>query len=341
MQRAAILCGLAASPTAAAESEREAIHVRWSAWKAQFGKSYASWADEEVHAATFSANLKIIEIVNQQHLSYRLSENFFADLSLEEVSLAMLGRRRSGTAAPSLGPHLVSVDEVLPASVDWRAKGAVNAPQFQGVCGSCWSFSATGSLEGAYQVATGRLLDLSEQQLVSCAGEAYGCHGCGGGDEDKSALYARDFGLCAEQEYPYLAEASGCDDARVAGCTAGLPKGAIVGFSYVPGESEEALLSAVAQRPVATGVKSASPGFLLYSGGVLSGDHGTKIDHAVLTVGYGTDPEGGDYWLVKNSFGTHWGENGYIRIQRTASGKGVCGIMQDTSYPVVQSRVVV
>jgi len=216
----------------------------------------------------------------------------------------------------------------LPASVDWVAAGAVTPVKNQGSCGSCWSFSTTGALEGAYKLKYGTLESFSEQQLVSCDDVDLGCNG--GWMDDAFDWTAKNGGLCTEAAYPYTSGA-GKNAACVTGCTANAnvaPKS----HTDVTANSVTALMSAVAQQPVSIAIQANQAAFQSYSSGVLTGRCGERLDHGVLAVGYGTE-NGVDYWLVKNSWGPDWGENGYIKIER--SDADLCGVLLAASYPTL------
>merc|ERR1711959_259407 len=218
-------------------------------------------------------------------------------------------------------------------SVDWSTHGAVTPPKNQGHCGSCWSFSVTGALEGAWQVATGKLVSLSEQEFVDCD---HVDGGCNGGLMDQGFSFATRNGLCTESSYPYHAKAGTCQQSS---CTVGIPQGGVIGFKDVATDSMQALMSAVAQQPVSIAIEADQMSFQLYNGGVLSDYCGTRLDHGVLLVGYGTD--GKDYWKVKNSWGPTWGEQGYLRLFRGKGGSGECGLLREPSFPVVAPSYVV
>lgn len=202
-----------------------------------------------------------------------------------------------------------------------------------GQCGSCWSFATTGALEGANKIKSGTLVALSEQNLVDCNTWNSGCDG--GSIASAFIWSAWNGGLCAEDEYPYLAVASEC---QVQQCQERYA--APQSFTNVEANSEDALMSAVAQQPVAIAIEADESTFQLYSSGVLTAFCGANLNHAVLLIGYGAaeTPNSNDvveYWLLKNSWGPDWGEDGYIRIARSSNQtEGNCGILSGPpSYP--------
>ena len=217
----------------------------------------------------------------------------------------------------------------LPAEVDWVAKGAVTPVKNQGQCGSCWSFSTTGSVEGAWFIKTGELVSLSEQQLVDCSGPE-GNQGCNGGMMDNAFQYIiKNGGICSEANYSYTATQGNCET-----CT---PVAKISSYVDVTPNNTQSLMMAVAQQPVSVAVEADGLDWQFYFGGIVTDSCGLNLDHGVLVVGYGTDSSAGDYWKVKNSWGQDWGEQGYIRIGRGSKfdPAGECGILMDPSYPVV------
>ena len=213
-----------------------------------------------------------------------------------------------------------------PTEVDWTTKGAVTPVKNQGQCGSCWSFSTTGALEGAYQIKNGNLQSFSEQELVSCD---HSDNGCSGGWMDAAFDWVKsNGGLATEASYPYTsgAGATGTCNTAVSNNAGVAP----TGYHDVQQGSVSALMSAVAQQPVSVAIQADQAAFKAYSGGVLTGTCGQQLDHGVLAVGYGT-LNGVDYWKVKNSWGPSWGEAGYILIERSDANK--CGILNAASYP--------
>lgn len=187
-----------------------------------------------------------------------------------------------------------------------------------------------GALEGAWQITTGKLVSLSEQQLVDCAKDAG--DGCYGGWMSSAFQYLEGRDVCTEESYAYTARNGQCQQS---GCTAGIPSGGVVGYKSVASQDENALMEAVAQQPVAVAIEADEWSFQSYSSGVLTKSCGSSLDHGVLAVGYGTD-NGVAYWKVKNSWGSGWGDQGYVRLERGLPGAGECGIKLSGSYPVVQ-----
>merc|ERR1711981_414193 len=232
--------------------------------------------------------------------------------------------------APYLGRHEWNGEE-LAKSVDWTQQGAVTSVKNQGQCGSCWTFSSTGALEGAFKIAGGGLVSMSEQQLVDCC-KLGGCDGCSGGLMDYAFQYLKTHHVCTEASYGYTAQNGNCHDSS---CTAAIAAGGVTGYKDVSKDDTKALMSAAAQQPVSIAIEADQSSFQSYSGGVLTKECGSSLDHGVLLVGYGTDGDK-DYWKVKNSWGGSWGDRGYIRLQRGKGGAGECGLLSGPpSYPVV------
>jgi C1A family cysteine protease len=331
--------------TAANIHDRKFYEEKFYEWLQEF-KSHPSVqvrdGDHFVHLLqNFANNHDLIETHNAQNLTYTLGHNAFSHMSYEEwVEYMRFGLAKDRVHEPSDLIHEAPEDpSVLASSVDWVAAGAVTPVKNQGNCGSCWSFSATGSLEGVYKIKTGTLNSYSEQELVSCDIGTFTNHGCNGGLMDYAFKWVKDNGgLCYESAYPYTSGTTGqngdckshtCDDKSLK----------LTGYVDVKTNNDAALASAVAMNPTAIAIQANQPAFQLYKSGVLTGTCGANLDHGVLAVGYGTDSNGGDYWKVKNSWGASWGESGYIRIARGESynnGKGQCGIYSGPpSYPTM------
>jgi len=313
---------LAALASAAPLSENQ-YQFLFTKWVQQYNKNYEH--DEFfIRYNVFKSNLDKVLLHNQSNSSFSMAMNEFGDLTWEEFKSTRLGYKHiSNSFLRSKNQPLLKDVAALPTAVDWRAKNAVTPVKNQQQCGSCWAFSTTGAIEGAHAIKTGSLVSLSEQQLVDCAG-SYGNEGCSGGLMDQGFEYViGNKGLCAEAAYPYKAADGSCKRTCEKVVT-------ITGYKDVPANDEAALLAAVAGQPVSVAIEADTEVFQFYSGGVLdSAACGTNLDHGVLVVGYGTDA-GKDYWIVKNSWGASWGENGYIRLARN---KNTCGISLVASYP--------
>jgi cathepsin L len=271
----------------------------------------------------FKQNLDFVSAHNKANKTFTVEMNKFGDLNLKEFSKLYLGTRI--TKVPT---HFRKTPTFkLPASVDWTQKGAVTAIKNQGQCGSCWSFSTTGSVEGCHFLATGKLVSLSEQNLVDCS-TAQGNQGCDGGLMDDAFQYIiTNNGIDTEASYPYTAEDGTCSyNAANSGAT-------IKGFTDVTSGDEGHLQTKVASTPTSVAIDASHSSFQFYSSGVYNEpDCSTsQLDHGVLAAGYGHDASGGDYWLVKNSWGTDWGQNGYIWMSRNKSNQ--CGIATAASIP--------
>ena len=303
---------------------------QFSNFQERFSKRYESLQETESRFQIFRSNLRNIILHNLDHTqNFTMGINQFTDLTPQEFKDQYVGGLRAEVGSYGCKSFSSSASGA-PSSIDWRQKGAVTSVKDQGQCGSCWTFSSTGAVEGAWAIAKGQLVDLAEQELVDCAtGVSYGSHGCNGGQMEGAFKYIIEHGQCTLSSYPYTAKDGTCQKcsavAHISSC------------SDVKPNDQISLKAAVAQQPVAVAIEADTRYFQSYSSGVLtSSSCGTTLDHGVLIVGYGTE-NGQDYWLVKNSWSSSWGMDGYVKIARSSSTNdpGVCGISMDPSFPTV------
>ena len=285
---------------------------------------------DELHRHTvWQSNKKYMEVHNEnadKH-GFTLGMNEFADLETHEFAEVYNGYLMSERNVTS---EFTVTGLEVPSQVDWRQQGYVTGIKNQGQCGSCWSFSATGSLEGQWFKKTGRLISLSEQNLCDCS-RNYGNHGCKGGLMDAAFRYiAANKGIDTESSYPYLAR-----DERTCRYTAANKGAEDSTYRDISRGNENALMEAAGSiGPISVAIDASHRSFQMYRSGVYYEREcsSSRLDHGVLVVGYGT--YGGQaYWLVKNSWGTNWGMNGYIMMARNRQNN--CGIATQASYPIV------
>ncbi|KAE9543107.1 hypothetical protein AGLY_003018 [Aphis glycines] len=318
----------------------EVIEEEWGLFKVQFKKIYEDVKEEAFRKKVYLDNkLKIArhnKLYETGEETYALEMNHFGDLMQHEYTKMMNGFKPSLAGGDKnftdddAVTFLKSENVVVPKAIDWRKKGYVTPVKNQGQCGSCWSFSATGSLEGQHFRKTGVLVSLSEQNLIDCS-RKYGNNGCEGGLMDLAFKYIKsNKGLDTEKSYPYEAEDDKCRyNPENSGATD-------KGFVDIPEGDEDALMHALATvGPVSIAIDASSEKFQFYKKGVFYNPRcsSTELDHGVLAVGYGTDHKGGDYWIVKNSWGKTWGDQGYIMMARNK--KNNCGVASSASYPLV------
>nr|ABE72970.1 cathepsin L [Aedes aegypti] len=319
----------------------ELVKEEWNAFKLQHRKNYDSETEERIRLKIYVQNKHKIAKHNQRfdlgQEKYRLRVNKYADLLHEEFVQTVNGFNRTDSKKSLKGVRIEEpvtfiepANVEVPTTVDWRKKGAVTPVKDQGHCGSCWSFSATGALEGQHFRKTGKLVSLSEQNLVDCSGK-YGNNGCNGGMMDYAFQYIKDNGgIDTEKSYPYEAIDDTCHfNPKAVGATD-------KGYVDIPQGDEEALKKALATvGPVSIAIDASHESFQFYSEGVYYEPQcdSENLDHGVLAVGYGTSEEGEDYWLVKNSWGTTWGDQGYVKMARNHDNH--CGVATCASYPLV------
>jgi len=344
-------------------------------FKARHGKSYANGKEEQARFKIFQDNLLKIEKHNKEGHSWQLGVTKFADLTKEEfVETYARGRLpiRSNARKLDITKRKDIKLEDLPSSVDWRDQGVITDVRDQGMCGSCWAFASASAMSAYAKInnASHDLMTLSTQHIVSCAPNPLHCGGtggCMGSVEPLAYTYASLFGVVTEDEYPYTSgDPWGSDDEN---CEFDATKTDVtvvtMGFETLPHNDALALMDHLANKgPVSTSVAASDWSF--YSGGVFDGcdyDSDIVVNHAVLLIGYGTDENGMDYWLIQNSWGEFWGDMangnaGYIKLRRQTTPQcgydntpldgsgcedggvesvyvcGTCAVVSDNSYPI-------
>jgi len=294
--------------------------MEWKAWMKVFRpKGYLSAEEHDSRRDTYDANVAYIKKRNAEGNSFRLAVNQFADLEQKEW------------AAMYLRPHVQNrtlkykhLEPLHPegGSIDWRQQGAVTPVKNQGQCGSCWSFSTTGAVEGCVAIASGNLTSLSEQELINCDKTD---SGCGGGLMDYAFEWiAGNGGINSEENWAYTASDGMCDSTKKA-YKVSVTKNHV----DVQQDSDSQFVAALQRGPVAVAIEADQQAFQFYKSGIFKDTCGTQLDHGVLAVGYADD-----YYIVKNSWGTSWGDQGYIKLARNIAQRGgQCGILLSASFP--------
>ena len=306
-------------------SNLSADDMEFIKYTALYGKSYGTKEEFDFRSALFKKTLDFIRTENARNENtFTVGMNKFADWTPAEYK-RILGYKPSAKNYPV--SYFNETNVAIPTSIDWRTSGDVNPVQDQGQCGSCWAFSAVGAMESRIKIKTGTLPSLSEQQLVDCAGGIYENQGCNGGDMGTAFDYAHDKGMESEATYPYTAMDGNCnyDSSKVIARP--------VSRANVTPNNAVALKTAIAAGPVSVAIEADTFVFQFYSGGILNSKAcGTNLDHGVVAVGYGVDPSKGEYYIVRNSWGSSWGVKGYINIA-IVDGAGICGIQMEPVYP--------
>jgi C1A family cysteine protease len=282
------------------------------------------------------SNDKFIEEINGKNLTYDLGHNQFSGMDDEDFRkyLGYSGEYSGISSNRSFEKAIYDTSlYTLPEKINWIENGAVTEVKDQGQCGSCWSFSTTGALEGAFFIKNGHTTIFSEQQLVDCDNFKNGGRdmGCNGGLMDRAfAWIEKNGGLCSEADYPYISGETKTGGTCQKTCKV-VENSKIESFVDVEPSSDIAMMTAVTQQPVSIAIEADQREFQLYKSGIFTGVCGTKLDHGVLLVGYGPD-----YYLVKNSWGLSWGDGGYIKLglgNDFNNGDGQCGLLLQGSFP--------
>ncbi|ALC43483.1 26-29-p [Drosophila busckii] len=309
----------------------EHVDKEFHHFKRKHGKDYPSDNEHEYRKNIFRQNLRYIHSKNRAKLTYTLTVNHLADKNEDELKARRgykpsLTKYNGGKAFPyDVNKH----KDEIPSQYDWRLYGAVTPVKDQSVCGSCWSFGTIGHLEGAFFLKNGgNLVRLSQQALIDCSW-GYGNNGCDGGEDFRVYQWMMQVGgVPTEEEYgPYLGQDGMC---HVNNVTLVAP---IKGFVNVTSNDPNAFkLALLKHGPISVAIDASPKTFSFYSHGVYYEPECKNdvdgLDHAVLAVGYGTI-NGEDYWLVKNSWSTYWGNDGYILM---SARKNNCGVMTMPTY---------
>jgi len=290
---------------------------------------YSTKSEHDKRFEIFKSNMDKITEHNKGDHTWTMGITQFSDMTPEEFKSYISCGSLKHTPSKTTFASPKDWNKTASTEVDWVAKGAVTPVKNQGQCGSCWAFSTTGSIEGRSFISSGKLISLSEQDLVDCSKQNSGCNG--GLMDYAFSFVESNNGLCTEEEYPYKAYKQWrCQED---GCTKYDSISSYKDVMYTTSSLE----AACNEGPVSIAIEADQSAFQQYTSGVMSGECGTGLDHGVLLVGYGTEG-GDDYWKVKNSWGKDWGESGYIRLCRNCNannGEGQCGILLSASYPIV------
>lgn len=303
----------------------------WDSFKLRHGKYYTNSTEEQKRRKIFDQKLKEIAEHNKQYeagnVTYEKGTNEFSDMTHDEFRRKMSGYGSSvDDDDDDWQTHDGSDYDEIPKSVDWREKGAVTSVDRQGGCVVCWAFAACGALEGARFIKTGNLTKLSAQNLVDCVdeGQSY----CYFGTSMNAYNYIRrNRGIDTDQSYPFEEKKDKCNynPKNNAGVR-------VRGYVRLPSGDESALVQAIATVGPITAAIDSRP-IQDYKGGVFHDEKCTQqLTHEILVVGYGTDDNDGDYFIIKNSYGTSWGENGFMKMARN---KNLCGIANAAGYPII------
>ena len=291
---------------------------------ATYGLSIDRVVDYQDRLALYKQKDAEINAINAREKNFQVGHNHMSDWTHEEYG-KLLGLRPTNVVG-----EVQIFEETNADSVNWVTAGAVTPVKDQGQCGSCWTFSTTGAMEGAHFVKTGQLLSFSEQQLVDCVNL---CFGCNGGNPLTAYRYLKSHMAELESVYPYVSgttqKAGTCQyDSKSKTAVD------VSSFAQVTQDSIDQMKAALTNQPLSVLVEADTTVFQHYTSGVLdSTECGTQLDHAVLAVGYGTDSTTGlPYWLVKNSWSSSWGDQGYIRLAQVA-GEGICGVQMGPAFP--------
>mmetsp|Transcript_3837 Transcript_3837/g.3630 ORF Transcript_3837/g.3630 Transcript_3837/m.3630 type:complete len:327 (+) Transcript_3837:194-1174(+) len=289
-----------------------------------YNKDYKTPEEYKTRLGIFLTNLAYIKFHNSLGNSYLLGVNQFSDLTHEEFQRFMTPIKYEIITEENQEQEASYGD--IPQQVDWRTKGAVTPVKNQLQCACGWAFAATGAIEGIWFINNNKLLSLSEQELLDCS-TSFGTNGCSGGLASQAFKFVIANGITSETNYPYKGVKGKCNTSKQSQSLA-----KITSYETVPPNSPNSLMAIVAQWPVTVVVESNQAAWQFYRTGIITDNCGVNLDNSVLIVGY-DNTNNPPYWIVKNSWGASWGENGYIRIA-ISSGSGICGINMVPTYTI-------
>jgi len=294
----------------------------------KYNKKYSDNAEFHRRFANYRASKARIARLNTQAAASGLNTKFgineFSDMSPEEFKGKYMGYQPSGKKVEI--PEFVDTGsmqlEAIPKSFDWRSKGAVTAVKNQEQCGSCWAFSTTEGVESAWFMAGHPLPNLAPQQIVDCDNND---DGCDGGDLPTAFQYVKQYGLEKASAYPYTAEDGTCNYNKAAVVAK------ITGFQYATqsGNETKMQLASLVHGPLSICVDAET--WQDYTSGVITHNCGNSLDHCVQIVGWDVTSDGQNipYWIIRNSWGTSWGLQGYLWVERN---KNECGVSDEATY---------
>ncbi|KAF3657692.1 Thiol protease [Capsicum annuum] len=303
---------------------------RYKNWLHKHRRNYHNKDEWNMRFGIYQSNVQFIDSFNSVNHSYTVTDNAFADMTNQEFTSTYLGYKQPRQQdVADIDYNVTYYKSKLPVSVDWRKNGAVTPVKNQKDCGSCWAFAAVAAIEGINQIKTGELVSLSEQALVDC--DVYSDNqGCGGGFMNNAfAFIIENGGITTQENYPYIGKEQSCNTRKLKQHAV-----TISGYEKIA-PNEESLQVAINKQPISVAIDASGYGFQFYSAGVYTGYCGHRLNHGVTLIGYDVEENGEKYWLVKNSWGTKWGEGGYIKIKRGSNdNRGTCGIAMQASYPL-------
>ena len=307
----------------------------YQAFKRQFGKRTGNRADEEKRHTRFRQNKAAIDQHNEEYAqgkhSFRMGINQFADMSHDEFVRKFTGAKQPQNVSVS---HETDDDEhqrskrQVYSPVDWSSR--MNPIKNQQTCGSCWAFSTAGTLEGVYAAKFNKIISLSEQNLVDCARDAYGSHGCEGGWPQSVFKYVQSYDINKGPYYPYINRQNPTCK-QITTYNAGLR----VTSTLQATPSEDGLKKLLQTGPLSIAMY-VSDAFQRYAGGIYTdySCYGKNVNHAMILVGWGVDATTGrKFWKIRNTWDTTWGEKGYMRL--AMDGTNPCQLWSFAFQPVL------